>query len=152
MVKVGDKFIIEIDEIFENSGLPFGEKLYRAKGFKSLVFDDIGIRKLTSYAEDQGNNVYNYRDGEIVYGKGDVVLVAPTWERGIILEVYKGYRGRRTYVVLTSKNDAVERLSEGLQGTGYKFAELPKMMDRIRNLRLENMEEEPEDDWMEDQI
>jgi hypothetical protein len=56
MVKIGDKFIIEIDEIFENSGLPFGEKLYRAKGFKSLVFDDIGIRKLTSYAEDQGNN------------------------------------------------------------------------------------------------
>lgn len=44
----GDKFIIEIDEIFENSedGIIHEEKLYRIKGFRSLVFDDNGLDKL----------------------------------------------------------------------------------------------------------
>lgn len=41
--KVGDKFVVEIDKVFEQEG----EKLYRAKGMKSLVFDANGLRKLT---------------------------------------------------------------------------------------------------------
>lgn len=44
--KVGDKFVIEIDEAFNNGS--FGEKgmLYKVKGFNSLVFDEYGLDKL----------------------------------------------------------------------------------------------------------
>ena len=43
MANKGDKFIIEIDDVFQNSS---GDTLYRIKGFNSLVFDDVGIGKL----------------------------------------------------------------------------------------------------------
>ena len=45
MADVGDKFTIEIDKVFTESNN--GNKLYRIKGFNSLVFDEIGISKLT---------------------------------------------------------------------------------------------------------
>ena len=40
--EVGYKAIVEIDKVFEQDG----EKLYRAKGMKSLVFDGKGLDKL----------------------------------------------------------------------------------------------------------
>lgn len=40
MINVGDKFIIEIGKVFEQDG----ENLYRIKGFKSLVFDEYGLK------------------------------------------------------------------------------------------------------------
>ena len=49
MAKVGDKFVIEISDIFKSED---GTELYRIKGFNSLVFDSEGIRKL------------NYKTGE----------------------------------------------------------------------------------------
>lgn len=47
---VGDKFVIEIGEVF-NNGLTFESdntpcELYRIKGFNSLVFDKNGLNKL----------------------------------------------------------------------------------------------------------
>ena len=51
--KVGDKFIIEIAEVYENvlSGIDVfeattSEPLYKIKGFNSLVFDKNGLDKL----------------------------------------------------------------------------------------------------------
>lgn len=46
---MGTKYIIEIedDEFIQNEG---NEILYRAKGFKSLVFDENGLDKLTPFA------------------------------------------------------------------------------------------------------
>ena len=43
MVNVGDKFVIEVDRVFTDDN---GNKLYRIKGFNSLVFDENGIEKL----------------------------------------------------------------------------------------------------------
>ena len=64
MINVGDKFIIEIDKVFEQDG----EKLYRAKGFKSLVFDDNGLKKLVPLEEAANVNMeaarYAGRAGE----------------------------------------------------------------------------------------
>ncbi len=148
MVKVGDKFIIEIDEIFE-SGLPFGGKLYRAKGFKSLVFDEIGINKLTPYKEEQVSVGYNYKDGEVLYSRGDMVLIPESNSRGIIIDVFKGNNGRRTYVVLDEEGVTMLYLSEELQKTPYKFQEMTDLMERMKNICLP---EELGDDWMEDQI
>ena len=47
MINLGDKFVVEIEKVFEQDG----EKLYRAKGFKSLVFDDNGLKKLVPLEE-----------------------------------------------------------------------------------------------------
>lgn len=55
--KVGDKFIIEIDKIFKQDG----EKLYRAKGMKSLVFDDYGLNRLSQLV--QGVDTFSYKEG-----------------------------------------------------------------------------------------
>ena len=55
--KVGDKFIIEIDKIFKQGG----EELYRAKGMKSLVFDDNGLNRLSQL--DQGVDTFSYKTG-----------------------------------------------------------------------------------------
>ena len=48
MINVGDKFIIEIDKIFEHDG----EKLYRAKGFKSLIFGEYGLKMLRRFQDE----------------------------------------------------------------------------------------------------
>ncbi len=49
--KVGDKFIIEIEGIYENVlsnafEEDMSKQLYRIKGFESLVFDKNGLDKL----------------------------------------------------------------------------------------------------------
>ena len=43
-VKVGDKFVIEVGEIILSKD---GKLLYKIKGFNALVFDDVGISRLT---------------------------------------------------------------------------------------------------------
>lgn len=57
--KVGDKFLIEIEEVYEN-GLPFNDtpcKLYRIKGFNSLVFDEYGLDKLQKHVVTKQSNL-----------------------------------------------------------------------------------------------
>ena len=56
--KVGDKFIIEIAEVYENVlnsvdvfEAATSEPLYRIKGFNSLVFDKNGLDKLEEVAD-----------------------------------------------------------------------------------------------------
>lgn len=46
MAEKGDRFIIEIDDIFRDE---HGKPLYIIKGFNSLVFDEVGIEKLNKY-------------------------------------------------------------------------------------------------------
>lgn len=65
MPKVGDKYIIEIGEVFKDKGTyeayggevnDYEENLYRIKGFNSLVFDDEGLRKLEKYKPKKKEN------------------------------------------------------------------------------------------------
>lgn len=74
MAKAGDKFIIEIGEVFKTTGtyMAYGceeESLYRVKGFNSLVFDDNGLNKLEKY---EPTHVAGPADGhdlpEFIYG------------------------------------------------------------------------------------
>ena len=52
--KVGDKFIVEVAEIFEEAEEDlFPDELYRIRGFNSLVFDDDGLDELQKYTETQ---------------------------------------------------------------------------------------------------
>lgn len=50
MANTGDKFVIEIDKVFQDG---LGRELYQVKGFNSLVFDDYGLEKLTAYKEPE---------------------------------------------------------------------------------------------------
>ena len=53
-VKVGDKFVIEVGEIILDKN---GKLLYKIKGFNTLVFDDVGINRLT-----RPTPIYTYDD------------------------------------------------------------------------------------------
>jgi hypothetical protein len=45
---MGKKYVIELEDVSFVNDLPFpDERLYRVKGFKSLVFDKTGLEKLT---------------------------------------------------------------------------------------------------------
>lgn len=59
---MGEKYVIELeDEVFYNGELPFdgSETLYRVKGFRSLVFDQNGLERLTPYIEPDDEGSYN---------------------------------------------------------------------------------------------
>lgn len=59
-MKVGDKYIIEIEEVIRRNGAP---QIARVKGFNALVFDKYGLEKLEPY--DGGEKIYRkgYVDG-----------------------------------------------------------------------------------------
>ena len=85
MINVGDKFVVEIEKVFEQDG----EKLYRAKGFKSLVFDQKGLDKLKRFQnEDEEINV-----GDVVkhkdYGNGVVISLSDSVIHGLSSEGYR---------------------------------------------------------------
>lgn len=61
--KVGDRFIIEIGEIYHNDD--GGAPLYRVKGFNSLVFDESGLSKLQKI-EAVGAQETEFRIGDII--------------------------------------------------------------------------------------
>lgn len=71
--KVGDKFIIEIEKIYESSlkGIDvfedMVEPLYKIKGFNSLVFDKNGLDRLEEVADKKnGITTDNIRVGDMV--------------------------------------------------------------------------------------
>ena len=82
--KVGDKFIIEIAEVYENvlSGVDVfeaatSEPLYRIKGFNSLVFDKNGLDRLEE-VPDKKNFIApdNIRVGDVVtVGDRDIKFI-----------------------------------------------------------------------------
>lgn len=73
--KVGDKFIIEIEKIYESSLKEIGvfeditEPLYKIKGFNSLVFDKNGLDRLEEVPDKK-----NYIATENIC-VGDIVTV-----------------------------------------------------------------------------
>ena len=82
--KVGDKFIIEIAEVYENvlSGVDVfeaatSEPLYKIKGFNSLVFDKNGLDRLEEVPDKKNfiapNNIHV---GDIVtVSGGDITFI-----------------------------------------------------------------------------
>lgn len=57
MSRVGDKFIIEVGSEYGNSGSSGPNKLYRIKGFNSLVFDEEGFRRLKKYESPEKEEI-----------------------------------------------------------------------------------------------
>ena len=83
------KYIIELeDDPFVSIDSP--DSLYRAKGFKSLVFDKNGIEKLTPYKEPD-----EWYNGE--FSEGDIVRDVEYGDVGIIFSVSGKQRGYRIF-------------------------------------------------------
>lgn len=59
-MKVGDKYIIEIEEVIRRNGAP---QIARIKGFNTLVFDKYGLEKLEPYIWEK-TYIHGYRDGK----------------------------------------------------------------------------------------
>lgn len=64
---MGRKYIIELEErpFYSSDPMVVGtelmaERLYRVKGFKSLVFDEEGLKRLTPYEEAETKLQINY--------------------------------------------------------------------------------------------
>lgn len=76
---MGKKYIIELEDA------PFvdinGDRLWRVKGFRSLVFDSDGLKRLTS--ADTAVDPKRIRPGDIVVDEDDI--------RFLVLEVNDGY-------------------------------------------------------------
>lgn len=82
--KIGDKFVIEIDKVFEQDG----EKLYRAKGMKSLVFDYKGLNilePLSAYTDPLETKIRR-QASQITYLEGKIKELKSDLKHGRTIE------------------------------------------------------------------
>lgn len=114
MYKPGDKFVIEIEEVF--TGDKVEEARYRIKGFSALMFDNYGLNKLTRYEEPAPAPAPEFVRGDEVrtdyYGlevTGLIIGTASDLER---------------YILIDKLNYPLVRKKEDLKLTGRHF-ELP---------------------------
>lgn len=125
--KVGYKAVIEIDKVFEQDG----EKLYRAKGMKSLVFDGKGLDKLKSlsaYTETLKKEAEeNYRMGvnaEYEKWKEHLSRIRDVWQNEaweLALKLrYMGYEDKLECFGL--KHDGEEKWVEIMEKYTYQEA------------------------------
>lgn len=85
--KTGDKFVVEIAENFHgnyNIGNSENNKLYRMKGFNSLVFDENGLDKLEKYHEIPQEKLADMLNEQYERGLNDA------WQIAIKLGSYDG--------------------------------------------------------------
>ena len=112
MINVGDKFIIEIDKIFEHDG----EKLYRAKGFKSLVFGEYGLKMLKRF-QDEDEEI---KIGDVVKHKEGKTGVVISFTDSVIYG-------------LTSKGCRFEWFRDRCTKTG-KHIDIKSIMEQINDV------------------
>jgi len=108
-MKVGDKYIIEIEEVIRRNGAP---QIARVKGFNALVFDKYGLEKLEPY---DGEKLYRkgYEEGHrtgMIDGVMNIKVDEVSYQRG-----YKDGQKDRDMDIPPSIDDAYNR--------GYKDAE-----------------------------
>lgn len=60
---MGKKYVIELEEEpFVSSEPGEYKKLYRVKGFNSLVFDEEGLKRLTPYKDQQKGELFDFSE------------------------------------------------------------------------------------------
>lgn len=82
IANIGDKFVIEIDQIFENAD----KTLYRVKGFNTLVFDEAGLLKLARLHDIDVPQLFTVGDEIIINGYYDYstsAIVIESSEHGV---------------------------------------------------------------------
>ena len=98
MANIGDKYIIEIGEMYESHDAETEDQskapgeLYRVKGFRSLVFDSQGLEKLEKYIarENETGYQHGYEDGfaaaKYAEAKNDTLVAIGDCKAGDVVE------------------------------------------------------------------
>ena len=119
MYKAGDKFIIEIEEVF--TGKVTGYPQYRIKGFDKLIMDDRGLVKLSKYEDKQKQDAEIKVGDEIVYRDGI---------KGIVVGISNTI-GQIS--VLNNKYDVPQLLvKNGAKKTGRTFPQIAEVLAELR--------------------
>lgn len=115
MYKPGDKFIIEIGEVF--TGDEVEEARYRVKGFSTLFFDNYGLNKLKRLEEPAP-------EPETQFVRGDEVITEYFGVKFTGLVIGTAQDDCERYVLIDRLSYPLVRKKEDLQLTGRHF-ELP---------------------------
>ena len=123
--KAGDKFIIELGT--EIKMLSTGEKLFRVKGFNTLVFDENGLNRLKKYEEkkeDQGLRI------------GDEVADLTDGDHGVILgfgfENSWDEEDEEVAYCLWYDGSACDVPVSSLRPTGKRYPEAKALLDAMK--------------------
>lgn len=153
------KYIIEIGDEFKDI---YGNKLYKAEGFKSLVFDQNGLNKLKKYEADTTYNEgykKGYKDGkkiayQVGYEDARKKFGPLYFEPGDVVKDKKGNKYafvKRTddcFVFVVMKNGAInafagQRMVFSRQGlTEYGFT---KTNEKVALVYIDNVYDKRED-------
>lgn len=142
MPKIGDRYIIEIDDILSNTNKT--ECLYRIKGFNSLVFDQRGIDKLLKYddcikidlakAEKQGYEkglAESKEEDEIKVGDEVTFTLYSNHEIDKLCGIKIGVTCRDEHIILGNDYHTYTLCKEALHKTGrtYPIAEIMEKLN-----------------------
>ena len=117
MANIGDKFVIEIEDVLTSSVDPAMHR-YRIKGFASLVFDDYGLGKLTPYTAP----VEEPEPEPPTFQKGDEVNVHYSDNTtGKALYMCPAVDGKHYLLPLDGKDYFIVRDGKEITGTGRHF-------------------------------
>lgn len=138
------KYIIEIEEepLVRKSALHGEDAVYRAAGFKSLVFDKVGLEKLTPYcpANDESSyeqgihdawslvqeiDNFNMKDYEEVFDNMEFRLSSFSYDD--TFERVQKYKAKRHKQELEQK-----MIDDFCNKTGYSISELSEIIERYQ--------------------
>ena len=151
---MGTKYIIEVEdkpfELLSEDGFT-SEKLFRVKGFNSLVFDWNGLNKLTPYTEPDLEQVRKeayaegFKDGQYAERNGLVANYAQEQETiqvgdevelkcGVRPAIYmQGTKGSdEIYLLFNDGSCGVHSKSEIERKTGRHFPEIATILEKMR--------------------
>ena len=143
------KYVIEIEDepLVRKSALHGEDAVYRAAGFKSLVFDKVGLEKLEPLQQETLNVAKkNYDKGiedawnlaqkidkldcldwESIFGEGYTVGDLSSYSYDAALDKMESYKAHK------HKLDAEkEMVYEFCDKTGYSIEELQRLLEEIR--------------------
>ena len=122
------KYIIEIEEepFIRKSVLHGEETLYRAKGFKSLVFDQVGLDKLTPIDEND-----EVKEDDFLIGDEVIIDEALTGD-GIKAVIMDESDEPGVYMVF-NENGCIQAIYERfLKKTGVHYDTIDTLLERMR--------------------
>ena len=138
------KYIIEIEDepLVRKSALHGEDAVYRAAGFKSLVFDKVGLEKLTPYcpANDESSyeqgihdawslaqelDDFSCEDWEAAFGNVQFRLSPFSYDE--VFEKVQNYKARK------HKHEIEKKMLDDLcDKTGYSISELSEIIKRFQ--------------------
>lgn len=125
MAKAGDKYIIEIEEVYHGNPDMKPFELFRIKGFNSLVFDSAGLEKLEKFECADALPSHGFKLGdEIIDEEKDLGVVIMSKETGIMYMDYSTC----TWFISAEKLPRITK-------TGKRYPEIAYILEALRNGR-----------------